>query len=63
MDEFDSFVPSGVTEEMLQAHALTVVQPFATAIMLECKKVENRSWEPTLPHGGRWFFRERRRPR
>ena len=34
--------------------ALTIKQPFASAIMAGVKRVENRSWAPNLPPSGLW---------
>jgi hypothetical protein len=44
-------------EELLNAHAVTIHQPFAQAIMCGLRTVENRSWPLTLdPSRGRWLF-------
>merc|ERR1712192_21798 len=43
-------------EELLSAKAITVKQPFSSAIVLGFKTVENRSWKLSLPpSGGRWM--------
>lgn len=36
-------------------HALTVLQPFASAIIDGPKRVENRDWRFKVPAGGRWI--------
>lgn len=36
----------------MSLRALTVRQPFATALVRGPKRVENRSWRPRLPRGG-----------
>jgi hypothetical protein len=35
--------------------ALTIKQPYASAILLGKKRVENRVWRRTLPAGGLWL--------
>lgn len=44
-----------ITESGVDVSAITLVQPFASAMVLGPKRVENRDWRIAVPAGGRWL--------
>lgn len=51
IDPRRAFVDAGIP---IPQSALTLQQPYATAIALGPKRVENRPWRRTIPPGGLW---------
>jgi hypothetical protein len=50
-----AFASAGFTEAKVPKQALSVRQPWASAIIHGPKRVENRTWARKLPPGGLWL--------